>query len=284
MKIALAVALVSGGVMFAPPNTALGQSLGTDLPNGGAERANPAGFPSDDATERLKLDQERLKLDQERLRLEKEQQDLDRARFAAAAAHRADEASQGKRTLETWSTWFGIAQSLATILGIVVGAAWALQRFRREREAHPHIDFSADIALVEERAEWLIVELVSIIENKGKVQHRMGRFEFSLSALFPDDKIDLAPEFGDQVRFPHNIAEGSWLPKRYRYFFIEPQTKAKYSYIARIPKQTTSVMLHSWFDYSDGRHSHSAECTMACAQLLAAGTPQPSSTSISPIG
>ena len=154
-------------------------------------------------------------------------------------------------------------QSIATTLAIIVGGAWAVRRFIIEREAHPHVEFTADITFIERRVDWWIVELTSTLENKGKVLHRIEKFGFELLGLYADDPIETAPEFGDQVHFPHLITRGSWLPKRFGYFFIEPRVKATYSHIARIPCSATSVIMHSWFDYGNGR-SHTAERTVAC--------------------
>jgi hypothetical protein len=89
-----------------------------------------------------------------------------------------------------------------------------------------------------------------------------------LSALYSNDPVEPADQYGGQVHFPHLVAKGSWLPSSKDYFFIEPGVKAKYSYIARVPAEARTIILHSWFEYGDGRHSHAAERTMACPTAL----------------
>ena len=167
-------------------------------------------------------------------------------------------------TYEEFSNWAGGTQSLATVAALVAGGAWALSRFRREREAHPRIEFTADVRFVQEREDCWIVELVSHLENKGKVQHRIEHFEFDLFALLDNEPVQTAEQYGGQALFPHKVAERSWKPPQFGYFFIEPGVKAKYSYVARIPKGVSALLLHSRFRYLDGLHSHAAECTVAC--------------------
>lgn len=154
-----------------------------------------------------------------------------------------------------------ILESLATILAIGIGGIWTYRRFIRQRENHSLIDFSVDIVFHSKLKDWWIVEVVAYIENKGKVQHKIELFEFELASLNSTDKVEITEQFGGQVHFPNIITKGSFLPKKYRYFFVEPGLKNKYSFITRVPADTDLLILHSWFNYLDGKHSHSAEVT-----------------------
>lgn len=163
--------------------------------------------------------------------------------------------------LEKTETVFKIIESFATTIAIIVGGIWAYFRFRRQRENHALIDFSVDIVFHSKHKDWWIVEIIAYIENKGKVQHKIDLFEFELASLSSSDNIEITEEFGGQVHFPNIITRRSFLPKKYRYFFVEPGLKNKYSFISRIPADTEVLILHSWFNYLDGKHSHSAEVT-----------------------
>ncbi len=156
---------------------------------------------------------------------------------------------------------FNIATSTATALAVIVGGAWAYFRFRRQRENFPFIDFTADIKFHKKLGAWWIVELITHIENKGKVQHKLDYFMFDLYALNASDEIETNDEIGGQVFFPNKLVESSFLPKKNKYFFIEPGSKNKYSYITRVPIEAEVIILHSWFNYLDGKHSHTAEVT-----------------------
>jgi hypothetical protein len=157
---------------------------------------------------------------------------------------------------------FKIIGSVATTIALLIGATWAYYRFIRQRENYPLIDFTVDIVFHKRIGNWWVVELIAFIDNKGKVQHKIKDFDFDLSALTGSDQVTTSEDFGGQVYFPHLIAKGSFLPKRFKYFFMEPGLKNKYSYIARIPVEAEVVILHSWFNYLDGKHSHTAEVTM----------------------
>src|SRR5688500_17146592 len=81
-------------------------------------------------------------------------------------------------------------QSLATVVSFIVGGIWVYRRYIRQQEKYPNIEFSADINFIGEQADWWIVELIGVIENKGKAQHKMEEFNFDLNALYSKDQID----------------------------------------------------------------------------------------------
>ena len=166
-------------------------------------------------------------------------------------------------TYEKFGHLASAIQSIFTVLAVVLGAAWAYWRFVRQAERYPYITFSADINFVCRQGGYWIVELISVIENKGKVPHRFSVFDFDLYAIFPDDAVAVNQEFGGQVHFPHEIVKGSWKPERTSNFFIAPGATSKYSFVARVPEAATAIMLHSWFEYDDRRkHGHTAERTV----------------------
>jgi hypothetical protein len=155
------------------------------------------------------------------------------------------------------------AQSIGTIISFIVGAFWVYRKYIRQQENYPNIEFSADINCIGVQEDWWIVELIALIENKGKVQHKMEEFEFDLNALYANDPIEAEEKWGGQVDFPHEIARGSFLPAAFKFFFVDPGVKAKYSYIARVPKDVHFLILHCRFEYADRRkYGHTAEKTI----------------------
>lgn len=151
-------------------------------------------------------------------------------------------------------------QSIATAASLGIGGVWVYWKFIRQVENYPHIESAADIKFVGVQDDFWIVEFAGILENKGKVRHKIKNFDFDVNALFENDPIELRDEWGGQVHFPHKIIDGSFLPKRFEYFFIDPNVRARYSFIGRVPNQATMVSLHCWFEYVDQLGlSHSAE-------------------------
>jgi hypothetical protein len=141
-------------------------------------------------------------------------------------------------------------------------------RFIRQQEKYPNIEFFADIDFIGAQGEWWIVEIIATIDNKGKAQHKMSEFRFDLNSLYPEDQIELSQKWGGQVNFPRVIAEGSFLPEKFSFFFLDPGTKAKYSFITRIPKQASFAILHCSFRYADKRNlEHTAEKTVTVPRL-----------------
>jgi hypothetical protein len=156
-----------------------------------------------------------------------------------------------------------LIQSLATAIALLVGGLWVYTKFVRAQEKYPNIEFSADINVIGEQGGSLIVELIAYVENKGKAQHRMNEFKFDLNALLPQDPVLADQRWTGQTNFPHEVAVGSFLPARNESFFVDPGTKAKYSYIACVPREVTFLMLHCRFNYSNrGKTMHAAERTI----------------------
>ena len=157
----------------------------------------------------------------------------------------------------------GIA-SIVTVLAVIIGAIWAYRRFIAQAKPYPAITFTAEINFVCHQRGFWVVELISIIQNNGKVPHKFNQFDFDLFALLPTDDVNVNDEYGGQAFFPHEITKGSWLPKRFSYFFIAPGATSKYTYVARVPDTASAIMLHSWFNYHDRRQAgHAAEKTVA---------------------
>jgi hypothetical protein len=171
---------------------------------------------------------------------------------------------QNERPLsEVLKDWGSFVQSVATVLSFIVGGWWVYIKFVRAQEKYPNIEFSADINIIGQQNGFLIVELIAYVENKGKAQHQMQDFNFDLNALFPQDPILPDQRWGGQIDFPHPICSGSFLPARSKFFFVDPGTTAKYSYIAGVPKETSFLILHCRFEYTNrGRTAHTAEKTI----------------------
>ena len=156
-------------------------------------------------------------------------------------------------------------QAVVTSIALIIGGVWAIWRFIFQREGVPHIEFSADINVIGKQNGYWIIELISTLENKGKAEHRIENFNFDVYGLKGNDKIVTDKRWGSQVNFPQTVAKGSHMPARLQdsgYFFIEPDVKAKYSYIARVEKDVKYIIYHSNFGYKGKRRHHTAEKTV----------------------
>jgi len=97
----------------------------------------------------------------------------------------------------------------------------------------------------------------------------MEELNFDLNALLPSDPVLVDQRWGGQINFPHEICKGAFLPARFKYFFVDAGTRAKYSYIACAPKEVTFLMLHCRFEYvGRGRTGHTAEKTIKVSNVL----------------
>ena len=135
----------------------------------------------------------------------------------------------------------------ATALAVILGSGWAFLRFVLQREAHPKIEFEADVNFVRLQGDFWIVEAVAHVRNKGLVRHNIRKFTFSIRYLTAADPVQPDQQF--LVCLPHSAAKGSWLPAGWGDTFVEPGIHTRYSAPARIPKDATTVLIHGKFDY-----------------------------------
>lgn len=171
-------------------------------------------------------------------------------------------------TFEEFNHLAGGVESLATALALGVGAYWTYTRFIKQRENYAFMEFTVDMYFVGKQDGQVIVELIAYLENKGKVQHRFSDLTFDLALMSQDDPVRSSPKYSGQALFPHERPRRAWVPSGT--YFIEPGIKAKYSYVAEIPEDTTYVMLHGRFTYKDQPAWHTAERTLAVpAQIVA---------------
>ncbi|MEA3043271.1 MAG: hypothetical protein QOH47_1109 [Sphingomonadales bacterium] len=153
--------------------------------------------------------------------------------------------------------------SIVTAAALIAGGIWAFWRYVVQSERYPHIETAAEIEVIGLQAGHRIVEVRAVLTNRGKVEHKIEKFDFDLNALFKSDLIETAECWGGQVDFPHRVADGSFLPGHFSYFALGPGLTGRYSFIARVPEEATFLMLHCAFRYSDSRGlSHSMEKTI----------------------
>ena len=102
---------------------------------------------------------------------------------------------------------------------------------------------------------------------------------FDLNALRLSDAIVSDQRWGGQINFPVEVCRGSFLPAHFRYFFVDPGTKAKYSFVAAVPENSAFLLLHCYFQYvSRGKTGHTAEKTLRIqgqAVAIAGSLPSP---------
>jgi hypothetical protein len=142
-------------------------------------------------------------------------------------------------------------ESIATSLALIIGGVWAFRKYIVQGENLAHIESSAEIEFIGYQDESWVVELRAVLTNKGKVEHRISKFGFDLNGLAQTDGVATSEQWGGQVNFPRLLAEGSFLPERFKFFVVGPGVTARYSYLARVPKDVTMIMLHCRFAYLD---------------------------------
>jgi hypothetical protein len=140
--------------------------------------------------------------------------------------------------------------SLATTIGLIVGGVWTYRKFIDFREAAPKIEFNVDLSFIRKQGGCWIIEVIAVVENKGRKAHLMKKFTFDLRYTLPNDPIKAEESFLAYI--PNKACEGSWIPANWGGTFIEPGLRTRYSSVASIPESATTALLHGKFFYQSG--------------------------------
>ena len=143
-------------------------------------------------------------------------------------------------------------QSIITFIGIVVGGGWAFWKFIVHKEAHPRIEFSVDINFVGKQGDEWLIEILGLLENKGKVPHKMSNLQFDVKYLKGSDPLDENAKFGDQIDIKNMLKASSWLPSADDVFArLYPGVSMRYNYIYKVPADATYLLVHGLLDYGN---------------------------------
>jgi hypothetical protein len=150
-------------------------------------------------------------------------------------------------------------QSIVTSVALIVGGIWAGWRFVLTREGKALIEPELDIIFVQQQNGRWIIELVAVLNNKGRAQLRIRNFGFELRYSVPEDNIEsgaiLIPDvFHSQkeLKFPaHLELKGSWLDDD-ETIILEPGVRYRHSISTSVPNEATAVLATIQFEYPDG--------------------------------
>lgn len=170
--------------------------------------------------------------------------------------------------LDDIKTIVEIAEKIITSISVLIGGIWVYYRFILQRERYPNINFECDVVFIgKQNDEWLI-EITATLDNKGKAQHIMDIFTFSLDGIHSNEQFIHLEKWNGQANFPYSIKKGTFLNPHYKYFYIDPGTTAKYSYIIAVPTTFSYLLLHCMFKYKEGNKMHVAEKTVKVPEKL----------------
>jgi hypothetical protein len=135
---------------------------------------------------------------------------------------------------------------------IISGLVW----FFITAQANPRVAFDIDCAFFRPRANFLVVELRFVFENKGFVEHFIRNLECSVHTvdeqapqIFADDE-----EFAFRRRILPSVEAGRQrldvLPRGFKYFYVRPGVRQTITRVAWLPPDTDIIRITSGFTYS----------------------------------
>ena len=152
-----------------------------------------------------------------------------------------------------------VLQSFTTIVAFLVGGWWTYWRFIKQREDCPKIEFDVAIKFVGTQHERHLIEVSTIVENKGLVRHRLSEFKLNIRYLLAEDQlinggkpVNYQTYFGRSINDDEALKDRPVVPWKP---FVDPGVTQTFVYITSIPIDATYVLLWSAFRYSNSRDS-----------------------------
>ena len=153
------------------------------------------------------------------------------------------------------------ASKVISFVVLLAGIWWGIVKFLKRDEHFPHISFEVTANFVGIQDDQMLFEVLALLENKGVVPIRISDLDFKVRALYEQDKIEEGDEsIRGQIKIPHLLLEGSWIPAHWNFTFIYPSVKTEYNYIAAIPLDVSFIRVEGSFSYDrDGNTHHAAK-------------------------
>lgn len=134
---------------------------------------------------------------------------------------------------------------------------WAFERWRRQEEHFPRINFELEIEIIDQTAAGTIINIISVVENKGLVPLRIKDFICELRGLNRDDPLEIGDEnIRHQLNFKNLLEGGEFIPKDWECSFVYPGVKTTYTFVTVLPKNVIYLLVRASFTYLDHKNTH----------------------------
>lgn len=158
-----------------------------------------------------------------------------------------------------WSHLFELLGKTVSVLAAIAGAWWAIEKWRKRDEHFPRIEFEVGVNFVGSKDGQLVVELFGTLDNKGVVPLKIRNFTFKLMGLKETDELRRGDDdIRRQLRFPHLLEQGVFVPMDWNYSFIYPGVRTEYNFVAAIPADVVFVRMQGDFEYFPTGETHHA--------------------------
>jgi hypothetical protein len=158
-----------------------------------------------------------------------------------------------------WSNIFEAFGKAVSVLAAAAGGWWAIEKWRKRDEHFPRVFFEVGVNFIGDRDGQIVAELVATLENKGVVPLKIRRFNFKLLGLkTPDALVRGGAEIRGQLRFPHVLEEGHFIPPDWDHTFVYPGVRTEYNFVTFFPADVDFVRMQGDFEYLRSGTSHHA--------------------------
>jgi hypothetical protein len=146
-----------------------------------------------------------------------------------------------------------------SLIAAIFGFYWALEKWWKREEHFPRINFDLDVEVIDRRAGYIVLNIISTLENKGHVPLKIREFVCELRGISITDSLELGNEgIRNQLNFKKDLGGGPFIPANWNFSFVYPSVKTNYTFITIIPEETAYLLAKGRFHYLSNGESHHA--------------------------
>lgn len=152
-----------------------------------------------------------------------------------------------------------ISSKIIAFAALIIGAWWGIVKYLKREEHFPRVGFEVSANFIGNQDGKVLIEVLAQLENKGVVPLKINDLKFKVRCLYENDEIERGDDsIRGQIKIPHLLLEGAWVPEHWNYTFIYPGVKTEYNYIAALPLNVSFVRVEGSFSYDRKGNSHHA--------------------------
>ncbi|HVE55999.1 MAG TPA: hypothetical protein VNB22_04170 [Pyrinomonadaceae bacterium] len=129
----------------------------------------------------------------------------------------------------------------------------------KERTHKPQIEFNINCNFYGPVNKSVLVEVLLIVRNKGRVQQKFNKIILRLRGIKKNAELIYWEKREPRLNFPEELIKDSpVIPEGVNYFFVEPGEEQIFTYVTKIPSDIQFVLAYSSFWY-DKTTTHDTE-------------------------
>ncbi|MGK3186188.1 hypothetical protein ACCW92_01115 [Enterobacter soli] len=160
---------------------------------------------------------------------------------------------------QIYSQFYVIISGLVTFSASSFGLYCAFEKWIKRKEHFPRINFDINVEIIDFIDNCVIINVISILENKGVVPLMIKDFTCELRGILDGGELRLGDDkIRKQLNFNEKVGGGDFIPRYWDYSFVFPGVKTEYTFVTIVPDNVRYLLAKGVFTYLPNDETHHA--------------------------